>query len=105
MAFLDHKDVLAVTRNYFSSGSMFQFDGLFFGCSCGSKEVDFISSLFTAFFDLKDVFAVTKMRNYLLSRFFFPLFQLFAFMAFFWAFLVVDPCSDLFITCWSSFLF
>ena len=70
MAFLDHKDILAATGNYFSSGSMFQFDGLFFGCSCGRKEVDFIKSLFTAFFDLKDVFAVTKMTNYLLSGLF-----------------------------------
>ena len=49
MAFLDHKDVLAVTRNYFSSGSKFQFDdGLFRprGCSCGLLEVDIIRRSF-----------------------------------------------------------
>ena len=48
MAFLDHKDVLAVTQNYFSSGSKFQFDGLFRprGCSCGTLEVDIIRRSF-----------------------------------------------------------
>ena len=50
MAFLDHKDILSVTGNYFSSGSMFQFDGLFFWMFLWSQGSRFYQKSFYGLF-------------------------------------------------------